>query len=158
MNLPIAFLSLGAVVVGAAGGPIATLLGLSEVPSLGIGDYLPAVLVALGGVGLAWAEYGRKGAGQTGFVARFPSLQALMLDRWKIDALYRKSAVALALAIARASLYAENTVLDRFGDLIGARALQSGESTAKVQSGRVQVYIGLAMVIVAAMVLYVGAG
>ncbi|MDP6943107.1 MAG: NADH-quinone oxidoreductase subunit L, partial [Myxococcota bacterium] len=111
MNLPIAFLSLGAIAVGAAGGAIADLLGITDVPSLGLADYAPAVLVALGGAGLAWAEYGRGGAKQTGFMTRFPGLRALMVARWKVDVLYQKTFVALALAVARASFTAETQML-----------------------------------------------
>lgn len=158
MNLPIAFLSLGAIVVGAAGGPIATLLGITDVPVLGIAEYAPAVLVALGGVGLAWAEYGRGAAGQTGFVSRAPGLHALMVARWRIDDLYKKTFIALALAIARGSYTAEVKALDQFGDAVGERALQSGQSTSRLQTGRVQVYIGLAVILLAAMVFYVGIG
>ena len=158
MNLPIAFLSLGAVVVGFVGGPVATLLEITDVPVLGIADYVPAIVVALGGLGLGWAEYGRSGAAQTGFISRFPGLRALMVARWKVDVLYQKTAIALTLGVARTSYTLETNHLDPLGDSVGTRTLKAGESTARLQSGRVQVYIGIAVVLIAAMVFYLGLG
>jgi len=81
-----------------------------------------------------------------------------MVARWRIDDLYRKTVIALALGIARASYTAEVKGLDPIGDAVGARTLRSGETTSRLQSGRVQVYIGLAAALVAAMVFYVGIG
>ena len=156
MNLPIAFLALGAIVVGFVGGPIATILGIGEIPVLGVADYVPAILVALGGLGLGWAEYGRGAAAQTGFISRFPGLRALMVARWKIDALYGKTFIAAALGVARTSYTLETTALDEVGDVVGARTLKAGESTTRLQSGRIQVYIGLAVVLLAAMLFYIG--
>jgi NADH-quinone oxidoreductase subunit L len=158
MNLPIGFLSLGAVVVGFLGGPIATVIGIESLPVLTLGDYVPAILVALGGLGLGWAEYGRPGAAQIGFISRFPRLRALMVARWKVDTLYQKTVIALTLGVARTSYTLETTRLDPLGDAVGARALKAGESTTRLQSGRVQVYIGLAVVLLAAMVFYLGLG
>jgi NADH-quinone oxidoreductase subunit L len=49
-----------------------------------------AVGLALVGVGLAWLEFGRKGAAQVGFVERIAPLKALFANRWYLDHLYRR--------------------------------------------------------------------
>ncbi|UCF94611.1 MAG: NADH-quinone oxidoreductase subunit L, partial [Desulfobacterales bacterium] len=48
-----------------------------------------ALVLALGGVGLAWWEFGRRGARQVGFVEGIASLNALFAQRWYIDRGYR---------------------------------------------------------------------
>jgi NADH-quinone oxidoreductase subunit L len=48
-----------------------------------------ALSLSLGGVGLAWIEFGRRGAGRVGFVERVPALHKLFAERWYIDDFYR---------------------------------------------------------------------
>ena len=55
------------------------------------GLLIAAVGLALAGTGLAWLEFGRKGATQVGFVERLPALSALFANRWYLDHLYGAS-------------------------------------------------------------------
>jgi len=49
-----------------------------------------AVCMALGGLGWAWVEFGRKKAAQVGFLGRFPRMWDLFAERWYLDRLYRR--------------------------------------------------------------------
>lgn len=53
--------------------------------------WLPYVAIglALAGVLLAWAEFGRRGAARIGFVERIEPLAQLFAQRWYIDRFYR---------------------------------------------------------------------
>jgi NADH-quinone oxidoreductase subunit L len=57
----------------------------------GVLAWLPYVALALaaGGAGLAWMEFGRRGARQVGFVERIRPLHTLFAERWYLDHLYR---------------------------------------------------------------------
>jgi NADH-quinone oxidoreductase subunit L len=61
---------------------------LPAVPHLA---WLPwtAIGLCLGGILLAWVEFGRPRAPQIGFVERIPRLHNLFAERWYIDRFYR---------------------------------------------------------------------
>jgi NADH-quinone oxidoreductase subunit L len=48
-----------------------------------------ALGLAFSGIGLAWLEFGRRGAEQVGFVERLPVLNNLFAQRWYMDRFYR---------------------------------------------------------------------
>jgi NADH-quinone oxidoreductase subunit L len=48
-----------------------------------------AVTAAVSGIGLAWFEFGRKGAKQEGFLRRFPRVEELFARRWYMDDMLR---------------------------------------------------------------------
>jgi NADH-quinone oxidoreductase subunit L len=70
---------------------------LGELPARGAIEtveygWLPYLALALAVIGtlLAWFEFGRKGAGQVGFVERIPVLYRLFSERWYLDHFYRR--------------------------------------------------------------------
>lgn len=48
-----------------------------------------AVTAAVSGIGLAWFEFGRKGAKQEGFLRQFPRVEELFARRWYMDDMLR---------------------------------------------------------------------
>jgi NADH-quinone oxidoreductase subunit L len=53
------------------------------------GTLIAALVLVAAAVGLAWLEFGRKGARQVGFVERLPALSSFFAQRWYLDHLYR---------------------------------------------------------------------
>ena len=152
MKLPMAFLAVGAFAAGWFGGPIAGLLGVEQVhPSLA--EMAPAIGVVALGIGLAWFDFGRRAAPQTGAVARWPGLLALLEDRWRIDALYRKSFIASAEGTAGAMYEFETRGLDATSDGLAVGTRETGRKVARVHIGHLPVYLAAALVTVAAFVL-----
>ncbi len=152
MKLPMVVLAAGAIAAGYFGDAIGGLLGVEVVhPSLA--DMAPAIAVVIAGVGLAWYDFGRRGAPQTGITANWPALLRLLEDRWRIDALYRRTFIAGAQGAADVSYELETQGLDATSDGLGAVTLHAGGQVAEVHTGRLQVYIGAAVFVVAAFVL-----
>lgn len=50
---------------------------------------IASLLLVAAAIGLAWWEFGRRGATQIGFVERLPALGAFFEQRWYLDHLYR---------------------------------------------------------------------
>ncbi|MHC5026875.1 MAG: NADH-quinone oxidoreductase subunit 5 family protein [Planctomycetota bacterium] len=156
IRLPIIVLSLGALGAGFLGDRIGHMLGLEHVHHPALLEMAPAIVIALLGVALAWLEFGRRGARQTGFIARVPALESLFVNRWYIDVVYRAVFVRLAVGIARLCFGVETRGFDGAADKLGEGTVAAGAGTARAHSGRLQFYIGTAVVLVAAIVFYLG--
>ena len=95
MAWPLIILAGITVLLGFLQSPLETFLGHQypavELPEATHIVWLPylALILTIGGVGLAWAEFGRRGARQVGFVERIPVLYRLFSERWYLDHFYR---------------------------------------------------------------------
>jgi NADH-quinone oxidoreductase subunit L len=95
MAWPLVILAGITVLLGFLQSPLETFLGHQypavELPEATHIVWLPylALILTIGGVGLAWAEFGRRGARQVGFVERIPVLYRLFSERWYLDHFYR---------------------------------------------------------------------
>jgi len=112
--------------------------------------------VALFGVTVAWLDFGRAAAAQTGFIARAPALEKLFANRWYIDALYEKLFVNGAVGVARVMYGVETKGLDGGADLIAEGTVDTADAVAHTQTGRLQLYIGTAVAVVALISVYLG--
>ncbi|MCP4444264.1 MAG: NADH-quinone oxidoreductase subunit L [Myxococcales bacterium] len=155
MHAPILLLTAAAIALGWFGDSIATTLGL-ENPPISIPEMAPAIGVALAGILIAWFDFGRKSAPQTGFVFKIKPLYTLFKNGWYLDAIYKKVFVGAAQAVAGLLFGTENHVLDKASDGIGQGTLQIGSATTMAQSGRLPVYIGVAVVCFAAVMIVLG--
>ena len=155
MLAPMMLLAAGAVVAGFFGDKLGDLLRLSvHHPSLGA--MAPAIGVALFGVAVAWLDFGRSGAAQTGFIARVPALQRLFENGWYLDAIYRAVFVKPALALARGLYAVETKGFDVGADQIARGTGGLGGRVARTQSARLPITVGSAMVVLAAVASYLG--
>lgn len=157
MAAPIALLTIAAAVLGFSGAGIAGLLGV-EMHAHGVLDMAPAVIIALCGTGLAWWEFGRSGASQTGFVGRLPAVERLFAQRWYLDQVYRSVFVRPANGVAGLFYDIETAALDSSADGVAKAAVVTGGAVARGQTGRLQMYIGIAAVVIAAAAFYIGFG
>lgn len=158
MRLPILLLTVGALGAGFLGDAIGAKLGIDHIHHPTIAEMAPAILIALLGVALAWFDFGRGRASQRGFVAAFPALERLFANRWYIDEIYRAVFVAPALAIASLCYGSETRGFDAGADRVGAGVVESGRGVARSHTGRVQFYLGVAVVLVAGLAVYLATG
>ncbi|MCG8420179.1 MAG: NADH-quinone oxidoreductase subunit L [Proteobacteria bacterium] len=155
ITLLISALSAGALVGAMSEDPIASILGQAS-HHASIAEMAPAIAIAILGAVLAFFEFGKKGAAQTGIVARMPGLERLLANRWYIDAIYRHTLVALATGIARVSHGVETRGFDGGADKVADATVASGRQVARRHSGRLQLYIGGAAILFALAVVFLG--
>jgi NADH-quinone oxidoreductase subunit L len=165
MGGPILILTLLTLIAGFGGAWVAGMLtpaaghGAHDATGHGglhLADVLPALLVALAGVGLAWLEFGRRGASQLGWVARFPALQRLFVGKWYVDDFYRVVVGGLVSGVSRFSALFETRALDGAADGVAEGTVRGAASTARIQNGRLQFYIATAVLLVATFTYVIG--
>jgi NADH-quinone oxidoreductase subunit L len=109
-----------------------------------------------GGIGLAWYEYGRRGAAQVGFVEHLPALWNFFNQRWYLDRFYR---FALDTFIYRgiAALCARNdqTVIDGGIDGFSRGTVGTGRWLSGLHGGMLQYKLLVIFVVMTLVGLYV---
>ncbi|HMQ21000.1 MAG TPA: NADH-quinone oxidoreductase subunit L [Planctomycetota bacterium] len=154
MRAPILVLAFLALIAGFFGDAIGRAIDVSDVHHPSFGEMAPAILIALGGVALAWFDYGRKGAKQVGFVAMVPGLEKLFAKRWYLDEVYYYLFVIPALALAQFCFGAEQQGFDKSADVVGAGVIASGNSVARSHNGRLQLYLTLAVLVLVGLTIW----
>jgi len=117
---------------------------------------LPAVLVSLSAVAVAFLEYGRAGASQAGFLTGVPALQTLFVQKWYVDDVYARVVGAGTTLVARASAFVETRVLDETGDQVARGTRGGGSLTAAIQTGHLQFYVATSVTMMAILGLVIG--
>jgi NADH-quinone oxidoreductase subunit L len=116
--------------------------------------YLASAL-ALGGVGLAWLEFGRRRAGRLGFVERIPALKNFFAERWYIDHCYR---LFMDYVVYRGFSYLftqnDQRVIDGGIDGLGKGTVASGRITSFLHSGMIQYKLLVAFIVMVLLALY----
>lgn len=114
-----------------------------------------AVGLALSGVGLAWLEFGRKGASQVGFVERMEPVKTLFAERWYIDHFYRWFLDYVIYGIF-SNLFTRNDrqVIDGGIDGISRAIVGGGRVLSFVQSGMLQYNLMVMFAVLALVALY----
>jgi NADH-quinone oxidoreductase subunit L len=114
-----------------------------------------AVGLALSGVGLAWLEFGRKGASQVGFVERMEPVKTLFAERWYIDHFYRRFLDYVIYGIF-SNLFTRNDrqVIDGGIDGICKATVGGGWVLSFLQSGMLQYNLMVMFAVLAMVALY----
>ena len=113
---------------------------------------------ASAGVAVAWLDFGRAGARRTGFIAAFPPLRKLFENAWFVDAFYARVIDGAVTAVARACAFVEAAVMNGATDGMAFGVGRAGGRIAMLQSGLMQAYISSTVILVAAFLIYLGAG
>ncbi|MBK8482671.1 MAG: NADH-quinone oxidoreductase subunit L [Proteobacteria bacterium] len=156
MRVPIVVLTVLAAGAGWGGAYIGRLAGVAPERPHAL-EMLLAIALALAGIGLAWIEFGRRGAAQRGFVARVPALHALFSHRWYLDALYAALVARLLSGISRLCALVESRGLDGAVDGMARGTVAGGRGASAIQGGRLQVYIGASALLLAVACYLIGA-
>jgi NADH-quinone oxidoreductase subunit L len=157
MAAPLVILACFTCYLGFTEHSLASFLLWGKVPEAGHhGWLLPAALSAVGcGVALAWLEYGRKGAAQTGFLAKMPALEALFANRWYMDHLYRRLLdYVIYGAISRTFTFNDRRVIDGGIDGFARGTVGVGRVFSQLQSGKLQYNLLAMMVVIAVLGMY----
>ena len=152
MRGPILILAIGALTAGLLSGPINHLLGIHQhdIPFIDFlkASFVPASLVFTALI-LAFAEFGTKNSKQLGILTYFSSLHTFLKNGWFFDSLYDRTVVAASKIVAELNFYFENHILDRSADSIASHIMKFGKKTALSSTGKVEVYTGIAIVVIA---------
>ena len=112
--------------------------------------------LAAAAVGLAWLEFGRRGATQIGFVERIPVLYSFFSERWYLDRFYR---FVLDRVIYRgiAAICAKNDekVIDGSIDGFGRGTIETGRLIARLHTGMVQYRLLIIFAVIVMLGMYV---
>jgi NADH-quinone oxidoreductase subunit L len=151
------------IVLGFGEGPVHHFLeaSLGAHMSLTIGHHqwlpLAAGLLALSAIGLAWMEFGRRGARQIGFVERFPALADFFGQRWYLDRLYRFLLDTVVYrGISRLFTWNDRRVIDGALDGLGGITIGFGGFIARLHAGLIQYRLTAMFAVVVALILYFG--
>ena len=114
-----------------------------------------ALSLSVGGVGLAWMEFGRRGAGRVGFVERIPALHKLFAERWYIDDFYRLF-VDRVIDRGISTLFYENDnkVIDGGIDEMCKGTVEGGRIVAYLHSGMIQYRLLVTFAVMVLLSLY----
>jgi NADH-quinone oxidoreductase subunit L len=132
-------------------------LGTVKLPAGTFHAWLPylAVSLALGGVGLAWFEFGRSGSRQVGFAERNAFLGKLFSERWYLDHLYRLLVDrVIDRGIAAVLFQNDNRVIDGSIDGICRGTVESGRIVAILHSGMIQYRLLVTFAVMVLLALY----
>lgn len=135
-----------------------TLSGFLAGPPLSQGRgciFYASMAFVLCGLGLAWFEFGRKGAGRVGFFERVRPLRLLFANRWYLDHFYRLLLrVVVYKALANLAIRNDRQVIDRGLDAFCETTVESGRVLSWLQSGLVRNNALLAFVALALLGLW----
>jgi NADH-quinone oxidoreductase subunit L len=118
--------------------------------AIGLGAATALALVAAG-IGLAWYEFGRRGAARIGFAERIPALARFFGDNWYLDRLYRATVIRWASALSRAARWNDQRIVDGATDGLANGAVGGGRFLALVQNGYVQAYLAVVVTLIAVL-------
>ncbi len=160
MSWPLIVLAAITVMLGFFQGALeAFLSGQPSIPAAHAGHHawLPfaAIGSALGGVVLAWLEFGRQGADQVGFVEKIAPLNHLFAERWYIDRFYRRFMdIFIYGVVSNWFTLNDKKVIDRGLDGFGKATVETGRLVALLHLGMVQYRLLAIFVVLVFLGLY----
>ena len=160
MSWPLIVLAVITVILGFYQGALEAFFnGQQGIPAVQVGHHawLPFVAIgaALGGVVLAWLEFGRQGADQVGFVEKIAPLNNLFAERWYIDRFYRRFLDIFIYGVV-SNLLARNDkkVIDGGLDGLGKGTVEIGRFVSFLHLGMVQYRLLTIFVVLVFLGLY----
>ena len=115
---------------------------------------LSVVLVLLG-IAIAWFEFGRKSASQTGFLSKLPKVEALFSNRWYMDHTLRLFVDRVVYGLfSRFFTLNDRRVVDGSIDGMCRGTVGFGRLLSFLQSGYLQYNLYIIVVVLAGLALY----
>ncbi len=156
MRLPLVLLAIGSLTVGFVGVPpdsgvLHRFLGsvfpasaheASADPASGVALVIVALVMAVGGIAIAFRCYLRDPARAEAWAARYPALYRTLLHKYWVDELYDKTVIHPTVASARTlSESFDARVIDGSVNGVAALATRTGNLLRRLQTGHVPTYI-----------------
>jgi NADH-quinone oxidoreductase subunit L len=133
--------------------------GLKFMHDAKVGHHAGLPFVALGasaiGLVLAWMEFGRRDAGQIGFIEKIVPLNNLFSERWYIDHFYRRFLdVVIYGGISNLCTKNDDKVIDGGIDGLSRGTIESGRFVSFLNLGMIQYRLLAIFVVIILLVLY----
>jgi len=161
MAFPLMVLALLTLLLGFGQGLLAQFLGegVHAVPDPAMAAHpwllFTAVGLGVGGVLLAWFEFGRPRAARVGFVERYVFLKALFENRWYLDRLYRWILDNIVYGgFSRLCARGDRDLIDRAIDGLGGGAVGAGGLLSRMHTSMIQYRLMVMFVVMALLALY----
>ena len=162
MTLPLMILAVPSVLSGFWGSPLmgngfaAFLEGHAEEAHLDLLVMGGSVVVALGGIWLAWRMYGERTLSPERVSAAFGPAYRVLYNKYWIDELYNGLVRAVVLGVARLLRLFDERVIDGAVNGVATLTRHAGASLRQIQTGRVQsygwvMYAGVVVIALAAL-------
>ncbi len=114
-----------------------------------------ALILAGGGVLLAWLEFGRRHAAQVGFVEKIAPLNDLFSNRWYLDRFYRWFLDTVVYGgISNLCARNDKTVIDGGIDGLGRATMAGGRVLSRVHLSMIQYRLMIMFVVLALLAVY----
>jgi NADH-quinone oxidoreductase subunit L len=156
MAFPLLVLSGFTLVLGFMEGSIEKfLLGESHHHGINVTLTVLAVSCALGGIGLAWLDWGAKAAAWQGFIRKFPLLEKFFIKKWYMDDFWRWFLnTFIYRTFSTLFTYNDRRVVDGGVDAVAFSTIGSGRLLSFIQTAFLQYNLFFMVVVLAAVGIY----
>ena len=114
-----------------------------------------AVGCALGGIGVAWLDWGRANAKWQGFIRKFPALETFFIQKWYMDHFWRWFLNTFIYGtFSRIFTYNDRRVVDGGVDAVAFSTIGSGRLLSFIQTAFVQCNLLFMVLVLAGVGLY----
>ena len=120
-------------------------------------SWLPhaALGLVIGGILIAWLEFGRSKSAKIGFIERVPAVKAFFLERWYLDRFYRWFLNAVIYrGISNLCTQNDNKVIDGSIHAVGKTTVKSGRILSDLHLSMIQYKLMVMFVVVVLLSLY----
>jgi NADH-quinone oxidoreductase subunit L len=160
MNLPLLILAFFTLTLGFMQGPLEKFLtGHAGHHDISIPLLVSAVSAALGGIGLAWLDWGAKNAKCVGFISRVPVLENFFIQKWYMDHFWRWFLNTVIYGtFSKWFTFNDRRIVDGGVDAVAFSTVGGGRFLSRFQTALLQLNLLFMVLVVAGVGLYVVMG
>ena len=131
------------------------LLGEAHHHAMNVPLTVLAVSCALGGIGLAWLDWGAKGAAWQGFIRKFPLLEEFFIQKWYMDHFWRWFLNTFIYGtFSRLFTLNDRRVVDGGVDAVAFSTVGSGRLLSFIQTAFLQYNLFFMVMVLAGVGIY----
>jgi NADH-quinone oxidoreductase subunit L len=131
------------------------LLGEAHHEAMNLPLTVLAVSCALGGIGVAWFDWGAKGAAWQGFIRKFPLVEQFFLQKWYMDHFWRWFLNTVIYGtFSRLFTYNDRRVVDGGVDAVAFSTVGSGRILSFIQTAFLQYNLFFMVMVLAGVGIY----
>ncbi len=156
MSFPLLVLAGFTLILGFCQGSLEKyLLGVSHPHHIDYALLVSAVSCAVGGIALAWFDWGRRGAKCVGFISYVPALENFFIQKWYMDHFWRWFLNTFIYGIfSRAFTYNDRRVVDGGVDAVAFSTVGSGRLLSFIQTAFLQYNLLFMVLVLAGVGIY----
>jgi NADH-quinone oxidoreductase subunit L len=135
------------------------LLGESHPHAMNYFLLVSAVTCAVGGIAVAWLDWGRKGAACVGFISKVPALQTFFIQKWYMDHFWRWFLNRFIYGIfSKWFTYNDRRVVDGGVDAVAFTTIGGGRLLSFIQTAFLQYNLLFMVLVLAGVGIYLMMG